>query len=65
MLPTQELADIIARSRFERAMVMSPEEKFFAGGQLFEFACRVTLAGIRDQFPDFPMTKHLRFCVSD
>jgi len=52
MEPNQELADAIERGRFERAMEMSPEEKFFAGGQLFEFACRVTMAGIRDQCPE-------------
>jgi hypothetical protein len=51
MEPTKELADAIEHGRFERAMAMSPEEKFFAGGQLFEFACRVTMAGIRDQYP--------------
>jgi hypothetical protein len=30
---------------------MTPEEKFRAGQQLFEGACRVTLAGIRNQNP--------------
>lgn len=52
MEPTRELADAIERSRFERAMLMSPEEKFFAGGNLFESACRLTLAGIRAQHPE-------------
>ena len=30
---------------------MTPEEKFWAGQQLFEGACRMTLAGIRNQKP--------------
>jgi len=30
---------------------MSSEQKVLAGQQLFEAACRITLAGIRHQFP--------------
>ena len=30
---------------------MPPEEKILAGQQLFEGACRITLAGIRNQNP--------------
>lgn len=51
MEPIDQLAKAIERGRFERAMQMSPEEKFFAGGRLFEYACNVTLAGIRNQYP--------------
>jgi hypothetical protein len=31
---------------------MSPEDKFLAGPRLFELACEITKAGIRDQYPD-------------
>ena len=31
---------------------MTPEQKFRAGGQLFDAACRFALAGIRGSFPD-------------
>lgn len=34
------------------ARVMTPEEKLLAGPQLFDFACRIALDGIRHQFPD-------------
>lgn len=30
---------------------MSPTEKFFAGADLFEYACDITRAGIRADFP--------------
>jgi len=33
------------------ARAMSPAEKVLAGQQLFEAACRITLAGIRNQNP--------------
>jgi hypothetical protein len=31
---------------------MPPEDKLLAGEELFEYACAITLAGIRNQFPD-------------
>jgi hypothetical protein len=31
---------------------MKPEEKLLAGPQLFDFACRIAMDGIRHQFPD-------------
>lgn len=36
-----------------QARRMSVQEKFFAGGDLFEEACRWTLIGIKNQFPDY------------
>ena len=30
---------------------MPPEEKLLAGEELFDYACAITLASIRDQFP--------------
>ena len=51
MEPTQELIDDIYRERVLQARRMSPEEKILAGPQLFDYACRITRDGIRDQSP--------------
>lgn len=48
---TQRLIDELYREELREARAMSSEEKFLAGQQLFEGACRVTLAGIRHQNP--------------
>ena len=32
---------------------MTPEQRFRAGGDLFDDACRWTMAGIRREHPDF------------
>ena len=48
---TQRLIDELYREELREARAMAPEEKVRAGQQLFESACRVTLAGIRDQHP--------------
>jgi hypothetical protein len=45
------LADELYRERVLRARQESAEQKFFAGQQLFESACEMTLAGMRNQFP--------------
>lgn len=37
----------------EQARLMTPSQKLRAGGDLFDDACRWTLAGIRNQHPDF------------
>lgn len=37
----------------EQARSMTPSQKLWAGGELFDDACRWTLAGIRNQHPDF------------
>ena len=47
----QALAADIYRERVIEARTMSPEEKLLAGEELFEYACSITLAGIRHQFP--------------
>jgi len=36
-----------------QARQMSLKEKFLAGADLFEEACRWTMIGIKDQFPDY------------
>ena len=52
MSTNRALIDQLFREKVLRARRMLPEEKLLAGARLFEFACRVTEAGIRDQFPD-------------
>jgi hypothetical protein len=37
----------------KQAREMTPSQKLRAGGDLFDDACRWTLAGIRRQHPDF------------
>jgi len=49
---TQRLIDELYREEVLEARQMPPVEKALAGQRLFEAACRVTLAGIRHQFPD-------------
>lgn len=53
MEPTQELIDQLYREDLEHARKMTFEQKFWAGAQLFDDACRVTKAGIRHQYPTF------------
>jgi len=45
------LADSIYRRRVERARRAPAEEKILAGQRLFEAACEMTLAGIRNENP--------------
>lgn len=52
MEPTQELVDALYRDKVESARRMKPEDKLIAGARLFDFACSVTMAGIRAQHPD-------------
>lgn len=52
MKPTQELVDAIYAEKVRRARQMTFEQKFLAGAELFDFACRFAEAGIRKQFPD-------------
>jgi len=49
--PYAALAEELFRERVLEARRMSPEEKVLASQQLFESACEITLAGIRNQFP--------------
>jgi len=52
MEPTQQLIDELDRDEVRRARQMRPAEKFIAGARLFDYACRITMAGIRSQHPD-------------
>lgn len=51
MEPTLELLAQLDREDLEQARRMTPAQKFRAGGDLFDEACRWTLAGIRHQHP--------------
>jgi hypothetical protein len=42
----------LRRDEILRARQMPPEAKLSAGFELFEYACEITRAGIRAQFPD-------------
>jgi hypothetical protein len=39
------------RERVKEAREMPAEEKLLAGEELFDYACAITLGGIRNQFP--------------
>jgi hypothetical protein len=52
MKPTRELGDQLYREQVLAARAMKPEEKLLAGPRLFDFACRVAMDGIRQQFPE-------------
>src|SRR5438105_5189494 len=51
MEPTPELIDQLYREELEEARRMSGEQKPLAGGELFELASQITLAGIRAENP--------------
>jgi len=48
---TQRWIDELYREEILEARAMSPSGKVLAGQQLVESACRITLAGIRNQNP--------------
>jgi len=50
---TQRLIDELYLEELLEARAMPPAEKFLAGQRLFEAACRITLAGIRHQHPEY------------
>jgi hypothetical protein len=52
MEPTGTPGDQLFRDEVLAARDMTPEEKLLAGPQLFDFACRIALDGIRNQFPN-------------
>ncbi len=43
--------DPFRREAVERARAMTDEQKLRAGGELFDYACWITKAGIRSQNP--------------
>lgn len=53
---TMDLDDLISqldKEDLNQARRMTPSQKLRAGGDLFDDACRWTLAGIRNQHPEF------------
>lgn len=52
MEPTQELVDALLRDKRRAARAMSPADRFIAGARLFDYACRISMAGIRHQHPE-------------
>jgi hypothetical protein len=52
MEPSKQLLDDIFRERVLRARRTPPEDKLLDGPRLFDYACRITMDGIRNQFPD-------------
>lgn len=44
-------SDDMLMEQVEQALRMTPEERFRAGGELFDAGCRFALAGIRGSFP--------------
>ncbi len=53
MEPTPELIKRLYQDKVDAARRMTFEQKFMAGAELFDFACSVTLSGIRGQNPTF------------
>jgi len=50
--PDTALLEALYRQEVLQARAMPPDEKLLAGERLFAWACEITLAGIRNQFPD-------------
>ena len=53
--------DSIRRDKIEQARQMSDEQKLRAGGELFDYACWITKAGIRSQCPEADEAQVLDF----
>ena len=51
MQPTQLLIDQLRRDKIETARQMTPEQRFLAGGELFDQVVERMVAGIRSQYP--------------
>ena len=49
----EDLISELDAEDIEQARRMTPSQKLRAGGDLFDDACRWTLAGIRNQHPEF------------
>lgn len=47
----QPLADALYRERVLRARRTPPEERILEGPRLFDYACSITLAGLRSDLP--------------
>ena len=57
---TQRLIDELYREELLDARAMPPEQKLLLGEELFAYACSITMAGIRNQFPEADETERRR-----
>lgn len=53
MEPTKQLIEELGREEIERAQRMTFAQKFWAGAELFDYACAISSAAIRRQHPDY------------
>ena len=53
MPPTRELIDDLRRDQIEQAQRMTEKQRLEAGGELFDYACRITSSGIRYDHPEW------------
>jgi hypothetical protein len=58
--PEQRLIDELYREELREARGMPPEQKLILGEELFAYACSITMAGIRNQFPEADETERRR-----
>ena len=49
---TRWLIDELYREELREARAMPPEQKILLGEELFAYACSITMAGVRNQFPE-------------
>lgn len=49
--PETTPVDDLRRSKVEQARRMDPVERLLSGPELFDYACRITMAGIRRGHP--------------
>lgn len=55
----QPLADALYWEKVERARRMKPEDRMQSGAELFDYACSITLAALREQMPGSSETQLL------
>jgi hypothetical protein len=55
----QKLADTLFWEKIERARRLSAEARMESGPELFDYACEITLTGLREQMPDATETQLL------
>lgn len=61
---TQRLIDELYREELREARAMAPEQKLLLGEELFAYACSITMAGIRNQFPEADEAEQRRILES-
>lgn len=61
---TLRLIDELYREEVLEARTMTSEQKLLAGEELFIYACSITMAGIRNQFPEADAAERKRILQS-